>query len=305
MPRVPRLHVDGGFYHVILRGNHCQQIFFRPADRDRFGRLLAEVIERFRMRVHAYCLMTNHVHLAVQVSDVPLGKAMMRIARRYAWEQQRRRSTSGHFFERRYRALLVDADSYLLELIRYIHLNPVRARMVSDPADYPYSGHRAFLGLTDVPWLTSDFALSLFAKELIQAREAYRRFVAAGVGITGENWVNGHPQEPRVLGDDRFLANLNPKARRRPRLSLDGLLEEICGEHSVSREALLGPSRLRRYARIRAVVLDRALGEGIATLSDVARLLQRTSPTLSKSLDHYRAAEPSLFKRAASYWRLG
>jgi hypothetical protein len=171
---------------------------------------------------------------------------------------------------------------------------------VSDPADYPYSGHRAFLGLTDVPWLTSDFALSLFAKELNQAREAYRRFVMAGVGITGENWVTGHPQEPRVLGDDRFLANLNLKTRRRPRLSLDCLLDAICGEHLVSREELLGPSRLRRYARIRAVVLDRALSEGIATLSDVARLLRRTSPTLSKSLDHYRAAEPSLFKHAAS-----
>jgi hypothetical protein len=151
-----------------------------------------------------------------------------------------------------------------------------------------------------VPWLTADFSLSLFANELNQAREAYRRFVMAGIGVAGENWVTGHPHEPRFPGDDRFLANLNMKARRRPRLSLDCLLDAICREHSVYLEELLGPSRLRRYARIRAVVLDRALSEGRATLSDVARLLRRTSPTLSKSLDYYRAVEPSLFKHAAS-----
>ena len=81
------------------------------------------------MRVHAYCLMTNHVHLAIQVADVPLGRAMMRIASRYARDIQRSLHTTSHFFERRYRALLVDADEYLLTLVRYIHLNPVRARI--------------------------------------------------------------------------------------------------------------------------------------------------------------------------------
>lgn len=86
MPRKPRLHVDGAFYHVILRGNHRDSIFFRAADRDRFAALVAENIERFRMRVHAFCWMSNHVHLLVQVADIPLGRALMRIAGRYARE---------------------------------------------------------------------------------------------------------------------------------------------------------------------------------------------------------------------------
>jgi putative transposase len=182
MPRRPRLHVEGGFYHVILRGNHRQSIFFRPADRDRFAELVSEMIERFRMRVHAFCWMRNHVHLLMQVSDVPLGRAMMRIASRFAREMQKQQPTTGHFFERRYRAILVDADSYLLELIRYIHLNAVRANIVADPAEYRWSGHRAYLGLEELPWLTTDFALSLFSRELGSAREAYRRFVLAGIG---------------------------------------------------------------------------------------------------------------------------
>jgi len=111
------------------------------------------------MRVHAYCWMTNHVHLLMQVSEVTLGRAMQRIASRYARAVQKRRGTTGHLFERRHRAILIDADSYLLELIRYIHLNPVRARIVTDPADYPWSGHRAYLGLENTCWLTADFGL--------------------------------------------------------------------------------------------------------------------------------------------------
>jgi putative transposase len=296
MPRIPRLHVDGAFYHVILRGNHRQNIFFKPEDRARFSNLVAENIDRFRMRVHAYCWMTNHVHLAIQVSDLPLGKAMMRVARRFAWEQQRRPRNRGHFFERRYRALLVDADSYLLELIRYIHLNPVRAGMVDDPADYPYSGHRAYLGRAPTPWLTSDFALSLLAPEVNRAREAYRLFVKAGIGIAGENWLTGRPEEPRVLGDDRFLAGLSLSRRPRSRMTLADLIDQVCLEQSANAADLAGPSRLRCHSRIRAIVLERALRLRIASLAEVARRFDRSGQTLSKSLRHYLDTEPEIFK---------
>lgn len=294
MPRVPRLHVDGAFYHVILRGNHRQDIFHSPHDRTRFSELVADVMTRFRMRVHAYCWMTNHIHMAVQVSDVPLGKAMMRIARRYAWERQRGRR-GGHFFERRYRALLVDADSYLLELIRYIHLNPVRAGMVSDPAAYPYSGHCAYLGVATVPWLTTDFALSLLSGELNRARAAYSLFVRAGIGITGENWLTGHPEEPRILGDDQFLSRLSIRVRSRSRRTLAELIDEVCREHSIFMAELAGPSRVRLHAKVRAVILDRALRLRIASLSEVARQFNRSSTALSRSLQHYRAESPEAF----------
>jgi REP element-mobilizing transposase RayT len=110
MPRKPRLHVDGGHYHVILRGNHRQSIFFNAADRLAFAELVAENIERFGMRVHAFCWMSNHVHLLMQVGAFPLARAMMRIASRFARGMQRNQQTTGHFFERRYRAILVDAD---------------------------------------------------------------------------------------------------------------------------------------------------------------------------------------------------
>ncbi|MGH8236611.1 MAG: transposase [Steroidobacteraceae bacterium] len=97
MPRKPRLHVDGGFYHVILRGNHRDPIFFHPADRVSFASLVRDTTDRFRMRVHAYCRMSNHVHLLMQVSDVPLGRAMMHTASRFARHIQWLRFTTGAF----------------------------------------------------------------------------------------------------------------------------------------------------------------------------------------------------------------
>ena len=146
MPRYPRLHVPGAFAHVTLRGNHRQDIFFSAADRELFNQLVGEVIECCGARLHAYCLMTNHVHLLIQVGDVPLGRIMLRIASRYARTIQQRFYTTGHLFERRYHSILVDADECLLELLRYIHLNPVRAGMVDNIAAYPWSSHHAYVG---------------------------------------------------------------------------------------------------------------------------------------------------------------
>jgi putative transposase len=296
MPRAPRLHVEGGFYHVILRGNHREAIFFTPGDRDRFAALAAEVIERFRMRVHAYCWMTNHVHLLMQVSDVPLGRAMMRIAGRYARATQKRRATTGHLFERRYRAILVDADCYLLELIRYIHLNPVRAGMVTDPDEYHWSAHRAYLGVQSTPWLTIDFALSLFGRELTQAREAYRRFVLAGIGMSPDPQLSqGRSDEPRLLGDDRFLASVKTHWRARDQHSIDELIEDLCRRYEVDPADLYRPGRSRKPAQLRVLIVHHALDRRIATISDLARRFGRSASTLCESLEHYRRVNRVLF----------
>ena len=127
--RKPRLHIPAAFYHVTLRGNHRQDIFFTADDRILLNAIVAEVIAGYGARLHAYCWMTNHTHMLIQVGDVPLGRIMLRIASRYARQIQARFRTTGHLFERRYHAVLVDVDSYLLELLRYIHLNPIRAQV--------------------------------------------------------------------------------------------------------------------------------------------------------------------------------
>ena len=153
MPRLPRLHVPGGLYHVILRGNHQQRIFDRDTDYYALEDLLARALARYDARVHAYCWMANHVHLAAQVGDARLGRLIQAVSSVYARRKQRAVQTTGHFFERRYRATLVDNDAYWLALVRYVHRNPVEAGIVSDPADYPWSSHRCYLGRSRRDWL--------------------------------------------------------------------------------------------------------------------------------------------------------
>ncbi len=162
MPRPLRIHVSGGFYHVTLRGNHRRPIFFAQTDRNLLDAIVADSIKRFAARIHAYCWMTNHIHLLLQVSDVPLGRIILRIASRYARSVQSRLATTGHLFERRFHAVLIDAERYLLELIRYIHLNPVRAGLASRPGSYPWSSHHAYLSPGSIPWVTTATALACF-----------------------------------------------------------------------------------------------------------------------------------------------
>lgn len=304
MPRRNRLHVPGGLYHVVLRGNHRQPIFHVPSDRAMLDDLVAEAIARFGARVHAYCWMTNHVHVAFQVGDTPLGPLVQRVAGRYARRLQRRLPTTGHLFEGRYRAVLVDADEQLLRLTRYIHLNPLRAGLVADPVDYPWSGHRAYLGLADVPWLTTDFALRMLAPNVGSARRAYRRMIALGGDPEDSvDFSRGVPGDCRVLGTDRFLRDLEMKRARAARVgmaqgrrsgprrdwpSLDQLVDGVAAEFGVGADEMASGSRSRVLTLARCAVAERAAAFGVASLCEVARRLNRSHSSLSEAIDRQR-----------------
>jgi len=294
MPRPPRLHVPGGVYHVILRGNHRQAIFTEPSDRQMLDALVAETLERFDARAHAYCWMTNHMHLALQVADAPLGPIVRRIAGVYARRIQQRLPTTGHLFERRYRSVLVDADTHLLRLVRYIHLNPLRAGLVADPADYPWSGHRAYLGLASIPWLTTDFTLRLLGTNRSSARRAYARLISAGGDPDdSEQFSRGMPGDTRVLGDDGFLARITATGSRvpptRPSLpTLEQVIAAAAREAGCTVEALASASKARAVADARCHVTERALAAGIATISQIARRLNRSHSSLIEALQRRR-----------------
>lgn len=160
-----------------MRGNGGQRIFFSDQDRCRLLLLLQEGIHRFGHRIHGFCLMDNHLHLAIQVAEVPLAKIMQNLAFCYTrWINLRQRRI-GHLFQGRYKAILVDRDAYLLELVRYIHLNPVRAGLVAEPRRYAWSGHRAYLGDEVLPWLTTDWILGQFSAKGHTRRPAEARAV--------------------------------------------------------------------------------------------------------------------------------
>lgn len=252
MPRRPRIHVPNGFYHVTLRGNHAQPIFFGDADRRLLTEIVASVIDQRGAGVHAYCWMTNHVHLLMQVADDPLGSIVHGIASQYARRVQASLSTTGHLFERRYHAVLVDADSYLLELLRYIHLNPVRAQLCASASEHEWSSHRAYLGAPRDAWVTTAFALSMFHPQLPIARRAYARFIAeAEAGGEAPDLPAANGAEPRVLGDDAFVARAaSLQWRPRSHRTLAALISDTCAALNVQPETLASPSRKRRLARV-------------------------------------------------------
>lgn len=289
MPRPLRLHVPGAMYHVTLRGNHRQDIFFCPQDRELLSDLIAEVAMRFEARIHAYCYMTNHIHLLIQVSDAPLGRLMLRIAGRYAWTIQRRIHTTGHLFEKRYYPVLVDVDAYLLELIRYIHLNPVRADLVASPNDYPWSSHHVYMGRREEAWVTTEFALSLFHSQIERAVSAYRLFVGAQLGRqTSSPLSECNSSDRRVLGGDDFAARMLGKAwSPRSRKTLDDIVAEACAQFAVSPDQLCSTSRATPLVQARAYIASQATKLRVASIAGVARHLRRDESSLRHGVQRY------------------
>ncbi len=286
MARKPRVQIPGALYHVILRGNGGQTIFSDNKDRYHFYSLVGDGIERFGHRVHAFCLMNNHVHLAIQMADVPLSRIIQNLSFRYTRWVNWRLGRSGHLFQGRYKAILVDEDIYLKELTRYIHLNPVRVGIVKDPKGYPWSGHRAYLGLETIPWLTTEWVLSQFSKRLSHARRAYERFVLEGKGIGHQGqYSSGGETDSRILGDDTFISRVLKQAEVIPKTkrSLDGVIREICRYYEIRKEELVSSGKNRRLSEARAMASWLVLELGICSLGELGKVTGRDITTLSSA----------------------
>ena len=184
MARPLRLEFAGALYHITSRGNERKAIYIEDSDFELFLSLLDSVCAPYNWVVHAYCLMTNHYHLLLETPDANLSKGMRQLNGTYTQAFNRKHQRVGHLFQGRYKGILVDKDAYLLELSRYIVLNPVRARMVSTPDYWPWSSWYSVMGNTLSPeWLATDTLLGMFAKQRKTARKKYADFVQQGNGI--------------------------------------------------------------------------------------------------------------------------
>lgn len=284
MARKPRLHVEGGFYHVILRGNGGEKIFFTNSDRYRLFSLLQEGTERFGYRLHAYCLMSNHIHLLIQVGSVPLSKLVQNLSFRYTKYINKKKNRIGHLFQGRYKAILVDADSYMLELIRYVHNNPVRVGMVTRAKDYKWSSHRVYLGFQALPFLTTDWTLGQFARTVPTARKKFAEFVerANWEGHRSDFYNGGH--DSRVLGDDRFVENVLTRKIVFRKPDLDSVITYVCGQRAVMERELRSPSRQRKMSETRGIVGWLVTRLEAATLSAVAKRFNRDLGNISRAV---------------------
>lgn len=206
MARPLRLEFAGALYHVTARGDRKQDIYEDDEDRHAFLSVLAGVAERFNWLVHAYCLMDNHYHLLVETPNGNLSQGMRQLNGVYTQYSNRRHDLTGHLFQGRYKAILVQKEAYLLEVARHVVLNPVRAERVRSAGDWPWSSYRATAGRRDTPvWLTTDSILSAFAEQRSDAVMKYRRFVSAGRGQSAP-WQSLANQV--LLGDAHFVDDM-------------------------------------------------------------------------------------------------
>jgi putative transposase len=217
MARPLRIEFSGALYHITARGDGREDIYLEDSDRELFLSVLSHVCERFNWVAHAYCLMSNHYHLLIETPDANLSKGMRQLNGVYTQSFNRKHGRVGHVFQGRYKAILVQKDSYLLELARYIVLNPVRAEMVRTARDWPWSSYRATAGMVDSPtWLHSDWLLSAFSKKRKAAIEGYRAFVKAGKEQPSP-WQNLKNQI--YLGSEKFVEEMQCKIS--PDITLD------------------------------------------------------------------------------------
>ncbi len=205
---------------------------------------------------------------------------------RYTQWINQRQKRSGHLFQGRFKAVLVDADTYILELIRYIHLNPIRAHLVRAAEEYPWSSHRTYLGWENIPWLTIDWALSLFAADRKEARVAYMDFISQEREEGhGQAFHCGSVNDSRVLGDDKFIDSVlaHDETRTTSRISLETILLTVCHCYGISESELVSPGKYRKFSEARGVAAWLILDAGEVTLTALSHFLGRDVSTLSSA----------------------
>jgi hypothetical protein len=295
VPRYKRLHIENGFYYIVMSSNPQLHIFSHPNDFGDFERFLSNALESCQVRIHAFAWQRDSAHLVVQIAETPVGRFVQRLACQYARKVHRQRGGAGHLFQQRHHALYIDPNIYLLRLIRFVHwLSEVDSTL--DGIDRNrLSSHSAYLGITHVPWLTISVALSMLARISPRPEEAYVAFMEV-------------PPDPldQKLFPDRSRRTLPPKPYVPPPppdkpehpYTLDQIIDAMSLWQGVERKAVMSKSRQRYLTMVRALISYAAVEvTHIASLANVARKLKRDPATLHVGLKRYRELRPDLFNK--------
>jgi len=305
MPRQARLDIPGALHHIMVRGINKSAIFQDDQDRERFLNRFGEIVTDAGATIYAWVLMTNHAHVLFKSGKQGISAVMRKQLTWYAQYYNRRHRRSGHLFENRYKSILCDEDMYLLALIRYIHLNPMRVAVVKTMEEldrYPWCGHSAVVGKRECLWMDIDYVLLQFSDTKRKARNAYRRFVAEGIGmghqpeLTGGGLIRSmggwsqvvsarrsgvkEQHDERILGGGDFVNAVMKEAEEKTRLqlklrraggSLAKILDQECERANVSPQELKAGSRRRAVSILRVKIAKRGLDELGLPLAEIAR----------------------------------
>jgi REP element-mobilizing transposase RayT len=265
MARKLRIEFEGALYHVITRGNQRQQIFKATEDYKRYLKILGDYKARYDFVLYAYILMRNHVHLLIETKEVSLSRILQGINQSYTMYYNRRYAMVGHLFQGRYKAMLCDKDSYLLSLVKYIHMNPVRAGRAKSPEAYLWSSHRSYIGRArDRGIVDSEAVLKIFAEDRGKARRAYREYMEEKGMLRREEVYATVDQ--RIVGNEGFVeevmartGRLDVPGRRRHLYRLPEIAKAVEELYGITLVQLRGKGR------------GEALGRGRKLMSLVAK----------------------------------
>lgn len=318
MPRKARIDTPGALQHIVFRGIERRSIFEDDADRDSFVKRLGDVLLKSNTPCYAWSLMTNHVHLLLRTGTIPLSTLMGRLLTGYAQQFNRRHRRHGQLFQNRYKSFLCEEDPYLLELVRYIHLNPLRAGIVQDLTaldHYGYCGHGGLMGRTEIPWQDTEYVLRQFGITEKAARRNYAEFVAngkdmgkrpdlAGGGLvrSAGGWAEiekVRAEGARIKGDERILGSsefvqqvLKAAGEQMDRkallafhgLTVEKLLERVADRFNVATSELRSTSKVRRVSYARTVFCHLAVRVLGASCAELAGMLGLSASTVSKAV---------------------
>jgi len=323
MPRQARIDAPGALHHIIVRGIEQRAIFKDRIDRSNFHKRLDKVLSETATPCYAWALMHNHVHLLLKTGLTPVATLMRRLLTGYAQQFNRRHRRHGQLFQNRYKSFLCEEDAYLLELVRYIHLNPLRAGIVKDLKalnNYAWCGHRVLMGTVSCNWQDNDYVLRLFGKKEGPARRAYAAFMAKGqnqgrrhdlVGgglirsVGGWAALKDYQRDGiRVKGDERILGssdfveevlkNANEKLEKRTLLQAKGpdleqLIKKVSKYYHIDIEDLKTASKARTVSLARSVLCYLAVRKLLFSCAEVARTLNISASSVSKAVAKGRA----------------
>jgi putative transposase len=318
MPRQARLDSPGTLHHVMLRGIDKQRIVVDSIDAEAFLTRLGEVAQATGTSVYAWALMPNHAHLLLRSGPVGLPSLMRRVLTGYAQHYNRRHRRHGHLFQNRYKSIVCDEDEYFRELVRYIHLNPLRAKLIGTLREldrYPRAGHAVLMGRVQQDWQDRQHVLAWFGRGEAEALRAYRTFMAEGMAqgrrpeLTGSGMVRSlggwaevrsirarhvpTQTDERVLGSGAFVVRLLEEAEARVRAQFPvavtlakvrKYIEEACARAGISVEELRGGSRRKSVADLRGHVARQLIAQIGLPMAEVARQLGLTTSGVFRAI---------------------
>jgi putative transposase len=318
MPRQARLDIPGALHHVMIRGINKAAIFRDDQDKAKFLERLGQAVTEGKSTVYAWVLMNNHVHVLFKSGKDGVSTVMRKLLTWYALYFNRRHHRTGHLFENRYKSILCDEDEYLLALVRYIHLNPMRAKIIRTMEEldrYPWTGHRAMMGKTETVWQGVEAVLAEFGSTKKKARAEYRRFVEEGISqgkipqLTGGGLIRSQggwsavlsmrrkkqkeASDERILGSGDFVNAIlketeekqlrQLKATRSGRSIADIMLEE-CRKGGIGVEELKQGNRRRRVCETRLNIALRSREELGLSGAEIARQLGVNTSSINRAL---------------------